>query len=156
MEGFDTWILPFTFIPGVGMLVLSTANRFHIINGLIRKMVAEKPGEHGQREQSERYKRTLAVLLKRSQHFQRALVSFYLAICLFAISALGSISVHWIPLTIGTYYLSDITILLGVICMVYGSIRMVLESLLAFDMIRTLHDSATSTLQMFGGSRKDP
>ena len=86
METIDTWILPFTFIPGVGMLVLSTANRFHFINVLIREMVdkEEKPCP-----------KTMDILFKRSRHFQRALVAFYISICLFAVAALiGSINTN--------------------------------------------------------------
>ena len=128
MEPFDTWILPFTFIPGVGMLVLSTANRFHFVNVLIREMTS---GEH------EFCEKSIQILLKRSRHFQRALVSFYLSICLFAISALiGSINANWL-LQDGAQsaYITDITITLGVASLIYGAVRLVSESLLAFHMV---------------------
>lgn len=127
MEPFDTWILPFTFIPGVGMLVLSTANRFHFVNVLIREMTSGK---------YEICEKSIQILLKRSRHFQRALVSFYLSICLFAVSALiGSINANWLPQdSAQSVYITNITITLGVVALIYGAIRLVSESLLAFHM----------------------
>ena len=66
MEDVSTWILPFTFIPGVGMLVLSTANRyFHIKNRIYEAL--RKPCEETKSE--------VPRLLKRARLFHRAITS---------------------------------------------------------------------------------
>lgn len=45
MNEITSWILPLTFIPGVGMLVLSTASRFHNVNSLIREALSQTEDE---------------------------------------------------------------------------------------------------------------
>ena len=109
------------------MLVLSMANRFHFVNVIIREMTSQKENI---------CKESLGILLRRSQHFQRALVSFYLSICFFAIAALiGSISANWLLQENNiSANLINVTITLGVVSMVYGTVRLVNESLLAFHM----------------------
>ncbi len=81
---FGSWIIPFTFIPGVAMLVLSTATRLFHVSSLIREIV---------RTQNRIHAMDIEKLVKRTYHFHKALVAFYISIGLLAISALiGSVT----------------------------------------------------------------
>ncbi len=114
MNAFNTWILPFTFIPGVAMLVLSTSNRYFHIKGLIREtMLEEKKKELWSYED----------LMERVRLFHHALVAEYIAVGSFSLSALmGNIHQNWFnsnsPICM---ILSNGFILIGVICVVFAS-----------------------------------
>ena len=129
MEGFlATWIVPFTFIPGVAGLILSTSNRFFHVNSLIRELSGKGREAH---------KDELVVLLKRTKCFHSALTFFYISIGCFSISALiGNLHQKWMPENTACVYAADGLILTGVVCVVFASAQMVRESALSYKMIR--------------------
>lgn len=120
MDEIGSWILPFTFIPGVSMLVMSTATRFHNVNDLIRLLARDgDPSGH------------LTVLYGRVRRLNRALVSLYLALAAFALAALTSNMVQWS----GTEVLrivSDVLITAGVTAVVFCASQLIVESMSAF------------------------
>ena len=121
METMTTWILPFTFIPGVGMLILSTANRYYQVKNRIREALQEK---------SEEAKAEVQRLLRRAKLFHRAITSLYLSIGCFALAALmGNIHNNWFSqygkLCI---VMSDFLILIGVLFVVYSAFQLIKES----------------------------
>ena len=129
-EDLATWILPFTFLPAVGLLILSTANRFHHVNELIRGRGRER-GDHAY----------LCMLLRRSRYFHRALTALYLAMGAFAVAALlGNVNQSWLggrePVQLAAGLLTTV----GVGSVVYGAWLLILESALSFRMIR-MHES---------------
>ena len=125
-EFFSTWIIPFTFIPGVAALILSTSNRFFHVNSLIRSQIKE-----GGRQD------ILGRLLKRSSFFHSALTLMYTSIGCFSVSALlGNLHQNWYPGSEEIIIFSDILVLSGVFCVVTASIQLVRESFLSFTMIK--------------------
>lgn len=124
MTEFDSWIIPFTFIPGVGMLVLSTANRLQNVSTLIREII---------QSQHHIYEDNLTILLKRTQLFHRSLVCFYAAIGLLAIAALiGSFDLLSLEGNISTVNIITIG---GIIGVIFGSIQLIQESIIASRLI---------------------
>ena len=131
MSSIDVYIIPFTFIPGVGLLIVSTANRFHVVNLLVRDM-ATGTSPHPDPN-------VLPTMIVRSRRLQRALVALYIAVSCFAVSGLiGQISTTWlkgmtlveqIPLWITT---------LGVIAVVLATVLLIMESRPAFQWVGRL------------------
>ncbi|MEO1225158.1 MAG: DUF2721 domain-containing protein [Pseudomonadota bacterium] len=128
----SSWIVPFTFIPGVGMLVLSTANRFHNVNELIRSLAREgDPPGH------------LPAMYGRTKRLNRALVAFYLALAAFALAALSSNMALWAEV-LALRVIADILITLGVTTVVFGASQLIVESMLAFRTAEVVCKEATS------------
>ena len=131
MSSIDIYIIPFTFIPGVGLFIVSTANRFHVVNLLVRDM-ATGTSPHPDPN-------VLPTMIVRSRRLQRALVALYIAVSCFAVSGLiGQISTTWlktmtlveqIPLWIAT---------LGVIAVVLATVLLIMESRPAFQWVGRL------------------
>ena len=120
----ESWIIPFTFIPGVGMLVLSTANRLYNVTTLIREII---------QSQRHMYEHDLSILVKRTQLFHRALICFYAAVGLLACAALiGSFNV---PITVAEISMVKIITTSGIICVVIGSVQLIRESIIASRLI---------------------
>lgn len=137
MDDISAWITPFTFLPGVGLLILSTVNRFHNVNNLIRAAARDtgidnnKPGER---------KLRLRLLLRRSRYFHLALTSLYVSLAAFSIAALsGKLALSWLP---GIAMAADMLTTFGVVCVVFSSWQLIRESTLSFRMIREHEEEA--------------
>ena len=120
-----SWIFPFTLIPGTAMLVLSTANRFHHVNSVIRAHMAA----HGEDE-------TVKFYMRRTRKLYIALVGLYCGVAFFAISALlANISTHYAP---ESWVDSAWTILqtCGVLCVFFSAVQLTLEALMAYEGIK--------------------
>lgn len=130
MDSIEAWILPFTFIPGVGMLILSTSNRYYHVKELIREIMLE---EH------KRELWSFDNLIARAHLFHRALVVLYIAIGSFSLSALVSnIHQNWIT----KYHhiciaVSDMLILSGVVCVVFASVTLIREATISLRHIES-------------------
>ena len=124
MNEFDSWILPFTFIPGVAMMVLSTSNRLYYVTSMIREIVVTK---------NHIYANDVEKLLARIRHFHLALVSFYISIGLLAFSALvGNINRLWVLENAASYQLAaEIITSVGIVSVIFGTVHLVLESFTA-------------------------
>ena len=128
MSELDSWIIPFTFIPGVAMLVLSTSNRLYYVVSMIREVVSTK--DHI-------YAKDIDKLLKRLHHFHFALVAFYISIGLLAVSALiGNIHGLWVKGDAATYqFASNIITSASIISVIYGTFHLIKESFLASHLL---------------------
>lgn len=126
-ESIALWIVPLTFLPGIGALILSTSNRFFHVNGLIRTEIKDNPGN----------KEYVQKLLKRSELFHGALACLYLAIASFSIaSLLANIYTNWILGHMTVRFMSDGLVLLGVVLVVMASIQLIRESFLSARALR--------------------
>ncbi len=121
MNELSSWILPLTFIPGVGMLVMSTASRFHNVNGLIRDGLS----------QGEDQPYMLSLYL-RSRRLSRALVALYISVGAFAVAALFGKLTTLAAIERAAHYLADALVLVGVLCVLDASYNLIRESLIAF------------------------
>lgn len=130
MDSIETWIVPFTFIPGVGMLIMSTSNRYYHVKELIRDIMLE---EHKKELWS------FDNLRKRARLFHRALVMLYIAIGGFSVSALiGNISQNWLNSYSDLCIIfADGFILLGVVCVVMASGILIQEATLSLRHIES-------------------
>ncbi len=124
MDTLNTWILPFTFIPGAAMLVLSTSNRYFHVKELIREIMLE---EHKKKLWS------FEDLMERAKLFYYALVVLYVAIGSFSLSALtGNIHQNWINSDSSIcIVISDSFVLIGVVCIVLASAILIREATLS-------------------------
>jgi hypothetical protein len=122
--------VPFTFLPGVGLLILSTVNRFHNVNTLIRARVRERPWGHVTRAE-------MRVLFRRAGLFHWALTSLYAAMALFSVAALiGNLQQGWAWAEALGPGPSDALITAGVVCVVFCAVALMAESALSHRMVR--------------------
>lgn len=127
MNDAATWMMPFTFIPGIGLLILSTANRFHHVNTLIRGLPKEQAGS-----------KYLKKLMRRSRYFHNALTSQYFAMACFAVAALvGNLSQNWLEGISFFVHAGSVLTTAGVASVVFSAWQLVRESALSFRMIRS-------------------
>lgn len=121
METFESWILPFTFIPGVAMLILSTSNRFYHVKELIRGKLIDD---------AKMTPWSLDDLMGRARLLHRALVLQYVSIGSFALSALtANLHHNWLRQENAVVsVVTDALILAGVFCLVLSSAVLIREA----------------------------
>lgn len=127
-------IAPAVLISACGPLLLSTTIRFGRIvdrardlSARLEKMVHGKSDEEHVAEKIEIYYDQLARLAQRARMLQRGMLSIYLALSSFigasvligVMAFAGLKGADWLPVTIG---------ILGTICLLYGSLTLILES----------------------------
>jgi hypothetical protein len=76
------FVLPLTLLPGVALLIVSTAARF----GQLRDEI--------QREMAGEDRRVFALFVRQARHFQRALLSLYLCVMLLTLAALVGVGLQ--------------------------------------------------------------
>lgn len=125
MQDHTLWLIPLTLIPGIAILLVSTSLRNNQARSEILKLIAEK-------KDSERKSRTIDNL-KRQLYFRNAFISFYISIVFLVLaSILGTL-----PNTITNLnLLTMILICLAALCLVYASIQLISESLIATRLIK--------------------
>lgn len=124
MEEFN-WIMPLLLLPGVGLLVQSTAIRYDRIHDELHALL-DRGGQHEN-----------PIFLKhlgtRARWFRNALVALYVSACMFAIgSILGAIA----DVVLGE---SEIIVIIfagsGICCLLYAAIHLVRESFLSLEVL---------------------
>jgi hypothetical protein len=126
-----SWVVPFSFLSGVGLMILSTGNRLHNVNGLIRGFARERPI-------MERERVYLKLLLRRSRFLHRALTMLYVSMGLFSVAALaGNLSQNWAwAAGAAGATLADGLTALGVGGVVLCAAQLIVESALSYRVIR--------------------
>ncbi|MGB0522546.1 MAG: DUF2721 domain-containing protein [Flammeovirgaceae bacterium] len=126
MQEIGSWIVPLTFIPAVGLIIMSTSARFSALSTEINSML---------KQEDEGSAKLFQKQMKRSRLFNNALVSLYVAVACFSLGALfGGLGEH-IPHF--SYWSLMISICLGVLCMVYASIQLIVESIITRQVIES-------------------
>jgi hypothetical protein len=125
MQDHTLWLIPLTLIPGIAILIISTSLRNNQARSELLKLIAEK-------KDSERKSRMIDNL-KRQLYFRNAFISFYISIVFLVLaSILGTL-----PNTITNLnLLTMILICLAALCLVYASIQLISESLIATRLIK--------------------
>ena len=118
------WVTPLLLLPGVGLLVMSTAARF----GQIHEEI------HYELTHPELQRPMAGHLLQRCTLFRNALVSLYVSVAFFAVASLaGGITEAvggdgaWITLALTC---------LGIVSILYGVVQLIRESTLMLDVFR--------------------
>jgi len=119
----DNYFAPLTFLPVVGLLILSTANRYMHVNESLQRHSPDECKSKSEQVKTE---------LRRSHFFRNALVGFYLNIGFFSVAALLVMILKPEHAVLTMKWLS----LLGVLSIIYGSSQLILESVLSLKAIK--------------------
>ncbi len=124
MEDAGLWITPLALLPGVGLLVMSTAIRFGQLHEEIHRHLAAEPGEHHDPPQH---------LLDRAAMFRNSLVALYASIAILAVAGLvGGMATLWMEsAAIPVLTLTAV----AVACLAYAAITLIRESALLMRVI---------------------
>lgn len=120
----ELWLTPLILLPGVGLLIISTANRFSQIQIEFHRLLdhpdhAEKAVTRGLKE--------------RCVYFQRALAGLYTSVALFSLgSLLGGVINLWRPNSL--WVVGGLTIV-GIGCIVYAALQLVKENSFSLQII---------------------
>ncbi|WP_457651566.1 DUF2721 domain-containing protein [Rhodocaloribacter sp.] len=118
------WLTPLILLPGVALLILSTAFRFNRLHDEMHELL-----EHAGRTSEDVVRR----LMRRAFLFRNTLVALYVCVALFALaSLLGVLLLEW----------SDASrwVVLGLLgagigCLAYAALALIRESTLSLDII---------------------
>ncbi|MCG8433401.1 MAG: DUF2721 domain-containing protein [Gammaproteobacteria bacterium] len=131
MNGLGIWVQPLILLPGIGLLILSTATRYGQLHTEFH---------HLSHEQHENTLAIAGVLMRRAKLFRNTLVSLYIAVALIALSSLiGAISTAlsmelslWLVISLLGFAIAAIVI---------ATVMLILESTAANDIISTHYDA---------------
>lgn len=117
MEGATYWITPLALLPGVALLVMSTAIRFGQLHEELHRRVHDDVHGHG----------SAGHLFVRARLLRNALVSLYASAALLALSGMvGGIAELWMEHA-AAVVLSLAALAVG--CLAYASVTLIRESL---------------------------
>ena len=125
MEFIGIWLSPLLLLPGAGLLIMSTSQRFNRVHDEVHHILEERKSNTN---------RIMIHLLQRAAYFRNALVLLYLSVSIFAAAGLlGGITSGWDEvsaiLTIG------LTII-GILCITSASIILIVESRLSLKIVQ--------------------
>ena len=125
MEFIGIWLSPLLLLPGAGLLIMSTSQRFNRVHDEIHHILKEKKSNT---------KKIMNHLLQRATYFRNALVLLYSSVSIFAAAGLlGGITSGWgevsAIVTIG------LTIV-GILCVTSSSIILIIELRLSLKIIQ--------------------
>lgn len=125
MQDHTMWLIPLSLIPGIAILIISTSLQNNQARSEILKLITEK-------KDSERKSRMINNL-KRHLYFRNAFISFYISIVFLVLASLiGTLADKITNLNL----LTMILICLAALCVVYASIQLILESLIATRVVK--------------------
>ena len=126
MDIVGVWLSPLLLLPGAGLLIMSTSQRFNRLHDEIHHLMEEGPGKSVS---------TVNHLMRRAKYFRNALVFLYSSIAIFAAAGLlGGITSGWNE--ISTVLTIGLTII-GIICITSAAIILIKESSLALKIIES-------------------
>lgn len=120
----ELWLTPLILLPGVGLLVVSTAQRMHQINAELHKLL-EHPDPHGQVLSRH--------LLWRATRFRNALVCLYSSAALFAVASFVGGLVQW--WMVPSLWITGGLTLLGIFFVAYAALELVRESVISLRVL---------------------
>ena len=125
MDIVGVWLSPLLLLPGAGLLIMSTSQRFNRLHDEIHHLMEEDSGKSAG---------TANHLMQRAKYFRNALVFLYLSIAIFAVagllggitSGLGDIS----------SYITIALTIIGIFCLAAASIILIKESTLSLEIMK--------------------
>ncbi len=123
MDGATYWITPLALLPGVALLVMSTAIRFGQLHEELHRRESGGSSIHRSSEH----------LLRRARMFRNALVALYSSAALLAVSGMiGGLAEIWMEHAVAPVLVISA---LAVGCLTYASVTLIRESILLLDVI---------------------
>ncbi len=122
------WMTPLILMPGVSLLILSTAARFGQIKGELDRPVAD--GKQGLR--------LIDIIWRRALLFRRSLICLYGAIVLFTLASLLGGILEVISSPSGTVVIAMTC--LGIALVVVAALMLVLETRLMYTTLQIRHE----------------
>ncbi len=123
MTQMESFFAPLTFLPAVGLLILSTSNRYYRVNQLIRQFSSAECINKRSQVKKE---------LKRAELFRNALVGLYLSTGFFSLATLLA---SLLSEENARFVLKWFTII-GVSTLVFASLQLIYESFLSLQIIK--------------------
>ena len=133
MDVIGIWLSPLLLLPGAGLLIMSSSQRFNRLHDEIH---------HLMENESNKSNRAVKHLMKRAHYFRNALVLLYSSIAIFAIagllggitSGLGDVS----------FYITVGLTILGILFLAAASIILIKESSLSLEIMKIHLDEINS------------
>lgn len=122
-------LIPLTYIPGVGLLIMSTSQRYIDVNKLIRSLSPEEC-----RIKTERYSQEL----RRAHLFRNSLIGLYLSVAFFSVGSLVAFLMNSWGVRGANAVLETGTIL-GVAAIVFAMFKLIIESILTLGILKRHH-----------------
>lgn len=124
MTNTEVWITPLLLLPGVALLIVSTAARFGQIQDEFLHLL-DHPEQHA--------KIIARRLIQRARYFRRALAGFYASVVFFTLaSLLGGVADSLHP---SALWIVNVLSIIGIAAVVFGAITLTLESALSLRVI---------------------
>jgi ABC-type glycerol-3-phosphate transport system permease component len=120
-----SWLTPLLLLPGVAILIASTATRSSEVHAEIHRLLQET---------SDAAKTCAQHELQRSRYFRNALFSLYVSVGLFTLTCLiGGILHTWLQVST---IVEVILTILGVLSALYAALQLAREALVSSDTIQ--------------------
>ena len=125
MEFIGIWLSPLLLLPGAGLLIMSTSQRFNRIHDEIHHILKERESNT---------EKIMSHLLRRARYFRNALVLLYSSVSIFAAAGLlGGVTSGWDE--VSAFVTIGLTII-GILCVTASSILLIMESRLSLIIIQ--------------------
>jgi hypothetical protein len=119
------WLAPLLILPGIGLLIVSTSNRFSDLHEEIHNWLHDV---HDRSVIEELH------MVKRAGHFRNALVALYTAVFFFVVASLVGAVLDFMELT-GDIAVFSIAFV-GIIAVGFASLELIRESMRALEVIQ--------------------
>ncbi|MDX1428910.1 MAG: DUF2721 domain-containing protein [Rhodothermales bacterium] len=126
MDPLSLWLTPLILLPGVGLLIVSTSNRYNRLHDEVHDMIDHRHASV-----------PMDQLLIRGRLFRNALVSLYCCVALFSLASLLGVVAE--ELGAGSEWIVLTLLLLGILCLSVAAMLLIRESLLSFRIIESHH-----------------
>ncbi len=125
MSSEASWLTPLLLIPGIAILIASTATRYSEVHAEIHRLLHESSGAAKACAQHE---------LKRSRCFRNALFSLYMSVGFFTLACLvGGLLHTWSQVSVRVEVLLTIP---GVLCALYAAFQLRREAFISSETIK--------------------
>ncbi len=122
-------LIPLTCIPGVGLLIMSTSQRYMNVNALLGALTPEEC-----RMRTERYCQEL----RRAHLFRNSLIGLYLSVVFFSLGSLVAFLLESWGIHASSTLL-EIGTIIGVAAIVFAVFNLIVESILTLDILKRHH-----------------
>jgi Protein of unknown function (DUF2721). len=119
MEALGSWLIPLTYLPGIGMLILSTSHRSNALDSSLASLLMED---------LDMQEKLLGFYVRRTMLFRNALIGLYVSLGFFMLSSILGIMAE---AEIVKDNMIRIAAILGTLFTFYGVLNLIWESYLS-------------------------